>query len=138
MCGQNEVNVKIILQGTDVLDSLMEHPILVSASESLNAIPKRKFSVSEESNAERSTSKCVYVFQREYATVDPALVDVCSNLRFSWQLTCSSSIKLINLGCTQNDTMLYYLQMLSMLNMTFLMEADLQSGTRYNFYSEPD
>lgn len=62
-------------QDSDALVVLMEHPILVSASDSFNAISKRKFSVSEESNLEKSTSKCVYVFQREYATVDPALVD---------------------------------------------------------------
>ena len=56
----------------------MEDPILVSASNSFKAIPERKFSINEESGMERSTkNKWVYVFQREYATVDTAFVDVC-------------------------------------------------------------
>uniref|UniRef100_A0A5B7BI45 Protein N-terminal asparagine amidohydrolase n=1 Tax=Davidia involucrata TaxID=16924 RepID=A0A5B7BI45_DAVIN len=61
-------------QGSDTLAVLMEHPILVSASSSFKDIPERKFS---ETGSERSTqSKCVYIFQREYATVDPVLVDL--------------------------------------------------------------
>ncbi|THF99266.1 hypothetical protein TEA_017103 [Camellia sinensis var. sinensis] len=64
-------------QESDMLFALMEHPILVSASSSLKAIPEWKFTISEESGSERSRqSKCVYIFQGEYATVDPALVDV--------------------------------------------------------------
>ncbi|CAK9153892.1 unnamed protein product [Ilex paraguariensis] len=64
-------------QGSDILKALMEHPILLSASHLLKAIPKRKFSAFAESGSERSTqSNCVYIFQREYATVDPALVDL--------------------------------------------------------------
>jgi hypothetical protein len=58
----------------------LENPILVSASSSLKANPERKFSASEESTPERS--KWVYLFQREYATVDPAFVDVCNFLTF--------------------------------------------------------
>ncbi|KAK3010859.1 hypothetical protein RJ639_012965 [Escallonia herrerae] len=61
---------------TDMLGALMEHPILVSSSHSFRDIPEGKFSVREESSLERSTeSRSVYVFQREYATVDPALVE---------------------------------------------------------------
>ncbi|KAG2671507.1 hypothetical protein I3843_13G000900 [Carya illinoinensis] len=63
-------------QGSDTLSALMEHPILASVSNSLKAIPVRNFSVKDESAQERATkTKWVYVFQREYATVDPALVD---------------------------------------------------------------
>ncbi|XP_062178160.1 protein N-terminal asparagine amidohydrolase [Alnus glutinosa] len=63
-------------EGRNALVALMEHSTLVSVSNSLKAIPERKFSVNEESSLERSQkSKWVYVFQREYATVDPALVD---------------------------------------------------------------
>ncbi|KAL2478529.1 protein N-terminal asparagine amidohydrolase family protein [Forsythia ovata] len=63
-------------EGFPTLSSLMEHPILVSASSSLKYLPERKFSVSEHSSSERSRrSKWVYIFQREFATVDPALVD---------------------------------------------------------------
>ncbi|XP_054814680.1 protein N-terminal asparagine amidohydrolase isoform X2 [Prosopis cineraria] len=60
-------------QGIDTLLSLLENPFLVSASNSFKAIPERKFSVSEESCPDRS--KWVYVFQSEYATVDPAFVN---------------------------------------------------------------
>lgn len=55
-------------QGVEILFSLLENPILVSASTSFKANPDKKFSVSER-------SKWVYLFQREYATVDPAFVD---------------------------------------------------------------
>lgn len=61
-------------QGKDIVLALLENPILVSVSSSLKAKSERKFSVSDESSSERS--KWVYIFQREYATVDPALVDV--------------------------------------------------------------
>ncbi|KAK2367832.1 protein N-terminal asparagine amidohydrolase family protein [Trifolium repens] len=60
-------------QEVDILLALLENPILVSASSSLKANTERKFSASEESTPERS--KWVYLFQREYATVDPAFVD---------------------------------------------------------------
>ncbi|XP_016649918.1 PREDICTED: protein N-terminal asparagine amidohydrolase-like isoform X2 [Prunus mume] len=64
-------------QGRDILAALMEHPALVSASNLFKAIPERRFSVPEESGPEKTPpSKWVYLFQREYATVDPALVDV--------------------------------------------------------------
>lgn len=61
-------------QGLDTLLALLENPFLVPAANSFKAIPERKFSVSEESGPDRS--KWVYVFQREYVTVDPAFVDV--------------------------------------------------------------
>ncbi|KAL5549694.1 hypothetical protein UlMin_004925 [Ulmus minor] len=61
---------------SDKLVALMEHPMLVAASNSFKAIPERKFSVPEDSDPGRMpTSKWVYLFQREYATVDPNLVD---------------------------------------------------------------
>ncbi|XP_062077499.1 protein N-terminal asparagine amidohydrolase isoform X1 [Humulus lupulus] len=56
--------------------ALMNHPTLVSATKSFKAIPERKFKIPEESGPERSEKcKWVYLFQREYATADPALVD---------------------------------------------------------------
>ncbi|XP_061359832.1 protein N-terminal asparagine amidohydrolase isoform X2 [Gastrolobium bilobum] len=58
---------------SDILLALLENPILLSVSNSLKANPERKFSVSEESSPERP--KWVYIFQREYATVDPVFVD---------------------------------------------------------------
>ncbi|KAI3924985.1 hypothetical protein MKW92_039019 [Papaver armeniacum] len=64
-------------QGTEDLIALLEHPFLVSASNKLKVIPVTKVSVMEGSRGKRSTpAKHVYVFQREYATVDPALVEV--------------------------------------------------------------
>ncbi|KAM7472445.1 hypothetical protein LguiA_010628 [Lonicera macranthoides] len=64
-------------QGSVVLVALMDHPILVSASHSFRAMQERKFSFSEESSLQQPRhSKCVFVFQREYATVDPSLVDL--------------------------------------------------------------
>ncbi|XP_004488479.1 protein N-terminal asparagine amidohydrolase isoform X2 [Cicer arietinum] len=59
--------------GVDILLALLENPILVSASNSLKATPVRKFSVPDDSSPE--SSKWIYLFQREYATVDPAFVD---------------------------------------------------------------
>uniref|UniRef100_A0A9I9DVP9 Protein N-terminal asparagine amidohydrolase n=1 Tax=Cucumis melo TaxID=3656 RepID=A0A9I9DVP9_CUCME len=63
-------------KGADVLYALMECPYLVDATNLFKGTPEIRFTVSEESGVERSTmSKWVYVFQKEYATVDPALVD---------------------------------------------------------------
>ncbi|KAJ8431918.1 hypothetical protein Cgig2_016351 [Carnegiea gigantea] len=62
--------------GTCDLTALMEHPALVSASLSFKAIPERKFSASEASSDGLTKGKHVYLFQREYATVDPAFVDL--------------------------------------------------------------
>ncbi|KAJ0988128.1 hypothetical protein J5N97_006484 [Dioscorea zingiberensis] len=61
------------LPGDDILASLLEHPVLVSASARLIATPHRNFSVSDEQSP---PLKHVYVFQREYATVDPSRVDL--------------------------------------------------------------
>nr|GMC84568.1 protein N-terminal asparagine amidohydrolase [Ipomoea batatas] len=64
-------------QGKDILMALMEHPALVSASSSFSAIQERKFSLSNDSHLVRTRQiKWVYIFQREYATVDPSLVDL--------------------------------------------------------------
>nr|XP_017224077.1 PREDICTED: protein N-terminal asparagine amidohydrolase [Daucus carota subsp. sativus] len=70
------VTVDDSTQDDDALAVLMKHPLLVSVSHSFRAISERKFSASDESNMERSTSKAVYVFQREFATVDPSCVDL--------------------------------------------------------------
>ena len=82
-----DINSCAYEQGSNALAALMEHSTLVSVSNFLKALPERKFSVNEESSQERSKkSKWVYVFQREYATVDPALVDVCLFLNFLGKL----------------------------------------------------
>lgn len=60
-----------------MVTALLEHPDLVSASRSFCDITERKFSVPEEPGSQSSVqAKCVYVFQREYAIADPALVEV--------------------------------------------------------------
>ncbi|KAL3731773.1 hypothetical protein ACJRO7_028617 [Eucalyptus globulus] len=64
-------------QVLEILAALMDHPTLLSASHSFKNTPERRFSISEESGlGSIAQPKCVYVFQREYAIVDPALVDV--------------------------------------------------------------
>ncbi|KAF8021730.1 hypothetical protein BT93_G2008 [Corymbia citriodora subsp. variegata] len=64
-------------QVLEILDALMNHPTLLSSSHLFKNTPERRFSISEESGLGSITQpKCVYVFQQEYATVDPASVDV--------------------------------------------------------------
>ncbi|XP_057523089.1 protein N-terminal asparagine amidohydrolase isoform X1 [Amaranthus tricolor] len=63
-------------QGSSDLVALMEHPVLVSTSLSFKAIPEKKFSISDTYSDEVEKKRHVYVFQREYATVDPTLVDL--------------------------------------------------------------
>ncbi|KAF6139160.1 hypothetical protein GIB67_023213 [Kingdonia uniflora] len=64
-------------EGREILTALLEHPILVSASESFKTIPEKKISLAGEFGLEKdSQTKHIYVFQREYATVDPAFVEV--------------------------------------------------------------
>lgn len=49
----------------------MEHPLLISSSQSFKSLQEKKVSADD-----LAASKYVYVFQREFATVNPALVDV--------------------------------------------------------------
>ncbi|KAL3731777.1 hypothetical protein ACJRO7_028618 [Eucalyptus globulus] len=64
-------------QVLEILAALTDNPTLLSASHSFRNTPEKRFSISEESGLGSITQpKCVYVFQREYAIVDPALVDV--------------------------------------------------------------
>ncbi|XP_077254143.1 protein N-terminal asparagine amidohydrolase family protein isoform X2 [Tasmannia lanceolata] len=62
-------------EGNKKLVPLLEHPSLVLATNLFKAKPEMKVSVSEQSSLEKSSGiKHVYLFQREYATVDPRLV----------------------------------------------------------------
>ncbi|KAJ4970339.1 hypothetical protein NE237_003438 [Protea cynaroides] len=103
-------------QGSEILEALLEHPVLISASNFLKSIPERKISVLEESGLERSSPvKHVYVFQREYATADPALVELvgtdeattCVGLVIHNRKTGRTSVahmdspRIVNLGLTQ-------------------------------------
>ncbi|GAB4832688.1 hypothetical protein Ancab_006703 [Ancistrocladus abbreviatus] len=64
-------------QGSDDLAALLEHPALVSAALSFQAVPEKKFSSSDVADFDGlGQRKHVYLFQREYATVDPSLVDL--------------------------------------------------------------
>ncbi|KAK8936524.1 hypothetical protein KSP39_PZI011848 [Platanthera zijinensis] len=58
-------------KGSEILSSLLDHPALTASSNRLKATPEKKVSFSEES----PPAKYLYVFQREYATVDPSLVE---------------------------------------------------------------
>lgn len=60
-------------QGIEILVTLMKNPILESAARSFSSIEETKVSCSETS----APNKYVYLFQGEYATVDPSLVHVC-------------------------------------------------------------
>ncbi|OVA13056.1 Protein N-terminal asparagine amidohydrolase [Macleaya cordata] len=103
-------------QEIEDLIALLEHPLLVSASNTFKAIPEMKVSLSEEFSLEASTPvKHVYVFQREYATVDPSLVELvgtdeattCVGLVIRNQKTGLTSVahmdspKVVDLGLTQ-------------------------------------
>ncbi|OAY66267.1 hypothetical protein ACMD2_11424 [Ananas comosus] len=59
------------LKGREIVELLLRNPTLIAASERLKSMPVRRFSISP-------PWKHVYVLQREYATVDPAIVkDLC-------------------------------------------------------------
>ncbi|CAI0428202.1 unnamed protein product [Linum tenue] len=60
-------------QGKEVMFGLMEHPAVVAASDAFKSFPERKFSVLEDPGLQ--DRRWVYLFQREYATVDPSLVE---------------------------------------------------------------
>lgn len=59
-------------QGSSLLVNVMTHPVIISASESFKNLEEQR--VTESSTEE---DRYVYIFQREYAVVNPALVDVC-------------------------------------------------------------
>ncbi|RZS04236.1 hypothetical protein BHM03_00034538 [Ensete ventricosum] len=61
-----------MVRGREILAALLDHPVVLSSSDHLKGTPEKKVS-----SAERPPlGRLVYVFQREYATVDPALVQV--------------------------------------------------------------
>nr|CAD1831320.1 unnamed protein product [Ananas comosus var. bracteatus] len=55
------------LKGREIVELLLRNPTLIAASERLKSMPVRRFSISP-------PWKHVYLLQREYATVDPAIV----------------------------------------------------------------
>ncbi|KAL9255866.1 N-terminal asparagine amidohydrolase-like protein [Drosera capensis] len=64
-------------QGREILDALLENPDLVSASRSFRDTPEKVFGVGESSvGGGVGRRNHVYLFQREFATVDPRLIDL--------------------------------------------------------------
>lgn len=90
-------------KGSSDLVALLEHPVLVSASLSFKAITENKFTISDTSSDEVDQKRHVYLFQREYATVDPTLVDVgednhlLKSLIYSFTYVSSKYISLVYL-----------------------------------------
>lgn len=64
-------------QGSNLLLDVMSHPVIISASDSFKNLEERNVSIGERDLESSTEDRYVYVFQREYATVNPALVDVC-------------------------------------------------------------
>ncbi|KAJ4848798.1 hypothetical protein Tsubulata_037235 [Turnera subulata] len=60
---------------SDALEALMEHPALLSSAEALKGKQEMKFS-SLQTHSNHCHDRLVYVFQREFATVDPSLADL--------------------------------------------------------------
>ncbi|KAL4198129.1 hypothetical protein AMTRI_Chr03g44350 [Amborella trichopoda] len=63
-------------EGYEDLRILLEHPTLVSATNCFKSIPERKISFCASTSERHSSLRHVYVFQREYATVNPSLVEL--------------------------------------------------------------
>lgn len=63
-------------QGSSLLLDVMTHSVIISASDSFKNLEEQR--VTESSTKDRY----VYIFQREYAVVNPALVDVCMFITF--------------------------------------------------------
>ncbi|XP_010506366.1 PREDICTED: protein N-terminal asparagine amidohydrolase [Camelina sativa] len=62
-------------QGSSLLLDVMSHPAIISASESFNNLEERNVSFGERDSESSTKDRYVYVFQSEFATVNPALVD---------------------------------------------------------------
>ncbi|XP_009386019.2 protein N-terminal asparagine amidohydrolase isoform X2 [Musa acuminata AAA Group] len=61
-----------MVRGSEILAALLDHPAVLSSSDRLKGTPEKKVS-----SAERPPpGRLVYIFQSEYATVDPALVQL--------------------------------------------------------------
>ncbi|KAG8485070.1 hypothetical protein CXB51_021219 [Gossypium anomalum] len=88
-------------QPSDLLVALMEHQVLVSATHSFKSIQERKVSASMDSKliTSSNSSRYVYLFQREYATVDPSLVHKTKIPRFlALNVVFGTDVKLRFLG----------------------------------------
>ncbi|ESQ39070.1 hypothetical protein EUTSA_v10001527mg [Eutrema salsugineum] len=62
-------------QESNLLLDVMSHPAIISASDSFKNLEERKVSFGERDTESSTKDRYVYVFQREFAVVNPALVD---------------------------------------------------------------
>lgn len=82
-------------QGSSLLLDVMTHPVIISASDSFKNLEEQR--VTESCSTK---DRYVYIFQREYAVVNPALVDVCMlydirKLCFFFQIHSNDSVLLM-------------------------------------------
>lgn len=73
-CFSDSTTPRLFLQGgtgRELVAALLESPGIRDAADRLKATPERRISAGQE-----GAPRHVYVFQREYATVDPARVEV--------------------------------------------------------------
>ncbi|KAL0915390.1 hypothetical protein M5K25_015802 [Dendrobium thyrsiflorum] len=94
-------------KGGELLAFLLEHPTLIAASNRLKATPEK--------NVSFSPAKYLYVFQREYATVDPSLVEfvgtdeattcvglvICNRKTKMISISHMDFVKVVDMGLTQ-------------------------------------
>lgn len=64
-------------QGSSLLLDVMTHSVIISASDSFKNLEEQR--VTESCSRK---DRYVYIFQREYAVVNPTLVDVCMFITF--------------------------------------------------------
>ncbi|CAH2058022.1 unnamed protein product, partial [Thlaspi arvense] len=62
-------------QESNLLLDVMSHPVIISASESFKNLEERSVSFGERDTESSTKDRYVYIFQREFAVVNPALVD---------------------------------------------------------------
>ncbi|CAE6049169.1 unnamed protein product [Arabidopsis arenosa] len=61
--------------GSRLLLDVMSHPVIMSASDSFKNLEELNVSFGERDSESSTKDRYVYVFQREFAVVNPALVD---------------------------------------------------------------
>ncbi|KAL1210826.1 Protein N-terminal asparagine amidohydrolase [Cardamine amara subsp. amara] len=62
-------------QGSSLLLDVMSHPVIISASDAFKNLEERNVSIGEKDSESSTKDRYVYIFQSEYAIVNPALVD---------------------------------------------------------------
>ncbi|ANM62040.1 Protein N-terminal asparagine amidohydrolase [Arabidopsis thaliana x Arabidopsis arenosa] len=62
-------------QGSSLLVDVMSHPVITLASDSFKNLEEKNVSFDESDSESSTKDRYVYIFQREFAVVNPALVD---------------------------------------------------------------